>query len=248
VEWVQSVGWLVEYQQAWTVHEGLYDADLALVAAGVLTKLAGGIEAQTVNQLFEIRLVDAATQMAEILEDLATGEVRIERQLARQITDNALDLHRLLPAIQIRDARCAGVWIEQRHQQANGRCLAGAVRPEKAEGLSFVDVECDVVDAPAAAVALGQPFGLDDCAHSSTYLRRSASGYARFFSRSWRLVCQRSRMAYVSSSTTSINSSISSRRSWTTKSSLATAARPRSVIARQALTASMLMTRRRSRP
>ena len=107
VERVQAIGWLVQNQQARAMHERLHDANLALIAAGILAELAGGVQAHALDQCFEIGLIDAAAQMAEVFENLATGQVRVERQFARQIADQPLDLGRLLPAIQSADTRAA---------------------------------------------------------------------------------------------------------------------------------------------
>src|SRR5690242_17819401 len=165
VERIQAVGWLVQNQQARAVHEGLHDADLALVAAGILTKLAGGIEAQPVYQLLEVGLVNAAAQVPEVFEDLAAGQVRVQRQLAGQVADEPLDLDGLLPAVHPRDTRCARVGVEQRHQQADGGGLAGAVGAEETEDLAFADRDGDVVYAACRAVALGQLVCFENCRH-----------------------------------------------------------------------------------
>ena len=61
------------------------------------------------DQLFQIGLIDAAAQMAEVFENLPAGQVGVERQLARQIADQPLDRNRLLPDIQPGDARRASV-------------------------------------------------------------------------------------------------------------------------------------------
>jgi hypothetical protein len=52
--------------------------------------------------------------------------------------------------------------VQQRHEEADGSCLAGSVRPEEAEDLSFLDLERDVVNAAFVAIALGQAVGFDD--------------------------------------------------------------------------------------
>src|SRR5260370_7675458 len=43
VQWIEAAGWLVENQQAWAVHEGLDQDDLALVSGRALAELAPGV-------------------------------------------------------------------------------------------------------------------------------------------------------------------------------------------------------------
>src|SRR5215467_2512284 len=109
IERIEAVGWLVEDQQAWAVHEGLNQPDLALVATGILAKLARGIKLQPGNQLLEIGLVDAAAQMSEIFQNLPAGQVGVERQFAREIADQALYFDGLLPAVEPGNACGASV-------------------------------------------------------------------------------------------------------------------------------------------
>jgi NAD(P)-dependent dehydrogenase (short-subunit alcohol dehydrogenase family) len=60
VQRVQAAGGLIENQQAWAVHKGLNDADLAFVAAGILAEFAAGVKVQPGNQLLQIGLIDTA--------------------------------------------------------------------------------------------------------------------------------------------------------------------------------------------
>src|SRR5712691_5275293 len=167
VQRIEAAGRLVENQQARAVHEGLDQDDLALVSSRVLAELSTGVEIEALDQLLEVGLVDAPAQIREVLEDLAAGQAGIERGLARQVADEALDLQRLLPAVEPCDPRDAGVGMQQRHQYPDGRCLARAVRAQEAEHLALLDRERDVGDAALAAVALGQSFHFDDRCHVS---------------------------------------------------------------------------------
>src|ERR1700674_3017266 len=154
VQRVEAAGRLVEDEHARLVHEGLDDHDLALVAGRVLAKLTARVEVEALDQLLEIRLVDAPAQVREILEDLAAGQVGVERRLARDVTDQSFDGDRVVPAVEARDARAARVGSEKRHEDADRRGLAGAVGTEEAEDLAFGDLERDIDDAALAAVAL----------------------------------------------------------------------------------------------
>src|SRR6266702_2933765 len=165
VQRVQAAGWLIQNQQARAVHKGLNDPDLALIAARILAELAAGIQIESLDELLEIGLIDATAQVPEVFQNLPAGQAGVERKLAGQIADQPLDLHRLLPAVQPGDARCARVGAQQRHEQANGGGFARAVGAKKAKHLAFFHTEGDVGNAALAAVALGQTFYFYDRCH-----------------------------------------------------------------------------------
>src|SRR5712691_5344457 len=165
VERVQAIGRLIQNQQARAVHKGLNDPDLALVAARILAKLATGVQIEALDQLLEIGLIDASAQMPKVFQNLPVGQAGVERKLTWQIAEQPLDLHRVLPAVQPGDTRCAGVGAQQRHEQANGGGFACAVGAKKAKHLALFHTEGDVGYAALAAVALGQTFYFDDCCH-----------------------------------------------------------------------------------
>src|ERR1700730_9919314 len=147
----------------------MHQNDLALVSGRVLAELGAGVELEAIDQLLQVRLIDAPAQVGEVLEDLPAGEIGIERGLARHVDDEALDLQRLRPAVETRDPRGAGIGTQQGHQQSDRRRLAGTVRAQEAEHLALLDLERDVRDAALAAVVLGEFLRLDDCCHESPY-------------------------------------------------------------------------------
>ena len=100
VERIEAAGRLVEDQHARAVHEGLDQHHLALVSGRVLAELAAQVEVETLDELLEIGAVDPPAQVGEVLEDLTTGEARIQGWLAGDVADELLDLQRLLPAIE----------------------------------------------------------------------------------------------------------------------------------------------------
>ena len=158
------------------MHEGLDQHDLALVPGRVLPELAAGVEIKPLDQALQIRLVDSAAQVREVLEDLPTREIGIQRGLAGYVADQPLHLDGLPPAVEARDPRRAGIGAEQRHQDANRRGLACTVGAEKAEHLTFPDLERDVDDAPLVAITLGKPLDFDDrCRHLLGLLRLQRS-------------------------------------------------------------------------
>src|SRR2546425_1526761 len=176
VQWVQPAGRLVEDEDAGPVHESLDQHDLALVASRVLPKLAAGVEVEAIDQLLEVRLVDAASKIREVLKDLAAREVRVEGRLAGHVADQPFDVDRLLPAVESGDPGSARVGAQERHQDADGRRLARAVGTEEPEDLAFAYLQRDVYDATLASVPLRQSLDLDDrCRHLLCLLRLQRS-------------------------------------------------------------------------
>ena len=116
VQWIQAACRLVQNQHPRTVHERLDQHHLAFVASRVLAELAAGVELEALDQVLQIGVIDAATQVREVLEDLPARQIGVERGLARHIADQMLDVHRLLPAVEPRDSRGAGVGTQQPHQ------------------------------------------------------------------------------------------------------------------------------------
>src|SRR5712692_9129762 len=92
VQRIEAACRLVKNQHARAMHAGLDQHDLALVSSRVLAELSAGVEIEPLDELFEVRLIDASAQVREVLEDLSAGEGGIERRLARHIADETLDL------------------------------------------------------------------------------------------------------------------------------------------------------------
>src|SRR6266550_2758283 len=92
VQRIEAARRFVEDEQAGAMHESLDEDDLALVAGRVLAELPARVEIQPLDQLLEVRAVDAAPQVREVFEDLASGQVAVERRLARYVADEPLDL------------------------------------------------------------------------------------------------------------------------------------------------------------
>src|SRR5207302_9764827 len=163
VQRIEAAGRLVENQQARAMHEGLDQHHLALVSGGVLAKLATGVELEALDELLEVRVIDASPQVCEVLEDLPARQIWIEGRLSRHIAGETLDLQRLLPAIEPGDSRRAGVGVQQGHQQPDGRRLACTIGTQETEDIPLFDRERDLGDPALAAVALREFLDFDDC-------------------------------------------------------------------------------------
>ena len=184
VQRVEAAGRLVQNENSWPVHEGLDEHDLALVARRVLAELAARVEVKAIDELLEVGMVDAASKVREVLEDLAAGQVGVERRLARHVADEPFDVDRSLPAVEACDARAARVRAQQRHEDADGRRLAGAVGPQEAEHLALADLQREVDDASLAAIAFGQALDLDHCFRHLVCLLRLQRSMIPLLSRS----------------------------------------------------------------
>ena len=102
---------------------------------------------------------DQGRGVAQVVE---RRHVVVEADGIGQIADQALDLKRLARRIVAEHADAAAGHIGQAEHHQDGRGLARAVRPEQAEDLAASDRERNVVHGGDAAIALGQPLGLDD--------------------------------------------------------------------------------------
>src|SRR5262245_27791501 len=134
---------LVEHQQVRPVLEGDDQADLLLVALRVLLELAAGIEVQALDELLLVRRLDAASEVREVLDRLAAGELVVERELAREVAQPAMDLDRVHGRVDAEDRRLARRGADVVEQRPDRRRLAGAVWTQEAERLALGDFEVD---------------------------------------------------------------------------------------------------------
>src|SRR5438552_2586441 len=109
VQRVEAAGRLVQNENSWPVHEGLDEHDLALVARRVLAELAARVEVEAIDELLEVCMVDTPSKIREVLEDLAAGQVGVERRLAWHVADDPFAVDRSLPAVDACDAPPAPV-------------------------------------------------------------------------------------------------------------------------------------------
>ena len=106
-----------------------------------------GSMSSRLDQLGLVRRVDAAAQVREVLDRLAAGQLVVERELARQVADPAVDRDRVDGRLDAEDRAPAARRPDVVEQRPDRRRLAGAVGAEEAERLALVDLEVDVDDA-----------------------------------------------------------------------------------------------------
>src|SRR4029077_20763446 len=121
--------------------------DLLLVAPRVLLVPAARVELERLDELRDIRLVHAATQVAEVGDRLGAGQSVVQVELARQVTDAAVDRDRIGGRLDAEDLGAAGGRPDQVEQDAHRGRLAGPVRSKEPEYLALGDLEVEVDDA-----------------------------------------------------------------------------------------------------
>ena len=144
-------------------------ADLLLVALRVLPELPARVEVEALDELCLVGRVDAAAEVREVLDRLAAGQLVVERELAGQVADAAVDRDRVGGRLDAEDERPAGRRADVVEQGPDRRRLAGAVRPEEPEGLALGHLEIDVDDPAVRAVGLRELLCLDDRGHDDPF-------------------------------------------------------------------------------
>src|SRR5262249_26824821 len=89
------------------------------------------------------------------------AHLRVQRHTFGQVADVAANVHGLGHHVEAGDAGDAAGGRQVTGEDAQGRGLAGSVRAEKADDLTFLDVKGDVRDGLDRAEVLGEPFDLD---------------------------------------------------------------------------------------
>ena len=98
------------------------------------------VDVEALDEVLLVRPVDAAAQVGEVVERLAAGELVVERELAGQVAEAAMDGDRVLGRVDPEDRRPPARRADVVEQGADRRRLAGAVGAEEAERLALVDL------------------------------------------------------------------------------------------------------------
>ena len=88
---------------------------------------------------------------AEHPEVLAARQVLVDGRVLAGQADQLAELLGVRRTSKPATRRRARVGLQQRREDAHGRRLAGAVRPEQAEDRAFLDLEVDPVEGPHLA-------------------------------------------------------------------------------------------------
>jgi hypothetical protein len=167
---IEARGWLVQNQHIGIVNERLREADALLEAFRELAAVAIGDLADP-GAIHDRRHPLPAFSRGNALdagdevEIFTCRHLGIERRRLRQVPGAPLGGDRVVENVVSRDH---GAPFGRRHiarENPHRRGFARAVRAKKAEDLSALDPETDVVDGGHGAVALGDVLNLD---HTST--------------------------------------------------------------------------------
>ena len=95
------------------------------------------------------------------LQRLDAAQVRIQERFVGQVADVALERDRVGVAVAAQDGGAPRARAQQAHQQADGRGLAGAVRPRNPITSPASTRSVQIVDRHLVAESLSEPDGLD---------------------------------------------------------------------------------------
>ena len=157
---IQRVGRLIENEQRRPGQQHLQQSHLALHARGELGDGARNIDVENRGQFLQIRKIGPAAQPAQEANQLPAGHVFVEAQLAGQIGDVAAGLDALVPAFVPGNEGPPRGRLQETEHEPEGRRLARAVRPQKAEDFPGAQLEVQALEGPEVAVILGQMFSL----------------------------------------------------------------------------------------
>ncbi len=133
-----------------------------LFALRVLAEAARRVEVEPRHELRLPPRIDAAPEVAVVLDRLAARQAVEQRELAGQVAHASMNGDRIDGRLDPEDPGLPGGRPDKVEEQPDRRRLAGAVRPEEAEDLALLDRQVDVDDPPMLAVVLRQALGLDD--------------------------------------------------------------------------------------
>ena len=153
---VQATTRLVEEQQPGLRGEGGDQRDLLPVALGVGTRLLVRVELEAVDQFGASLLVDAAAHAGQQVDGLAAGQVRPERDIARDIGDLAVQVDRVGPGVAAQQTHGPAVGFHHAQQDPDGGRLSGSVGSEEAVHLALADRQLQAVERARLAESLCQ--------------------------------------------------------------------------------------------
>ena len=141
------------------------------------TRSAASLELEALEQLVGARaglLFREVVEPSEHPEVLASGQVLVHGRVLAGEADRLAHRLGFADDVETRHACAAGIRLQQRREDADGRRLAGPIRPEQPENGAFLHLEVDAVEG--AHLTLARAVDLDeslcfDCGHA-------LSGYA----------------------------------------------------------------------
>src|ERR1022692_2274103 len=179
VERIETTGWLIEDEQAGTVHEREHQPQLLLVAARILAEAPPEVELQALGDLGDPPPVDRSAHAAEVCDDLAPTHAAELRQLTGQVADFAFHRNGIAVAVEPENRRRPRRCVDESPEEPVLGRVARAVGSEKAEPLAFGDLEVEVEESMPRPVVLAEPVHDDRAGHLFLRFsrRRISRGY-----------------------------------------------------------------------
>ena len=158
---VEARGGFIKDENIGVVDDGLGQADALAIAFGeladeLLADVAQGAAADDFAHFPGDIVGGDALELAGEAEVLVDLHFRINGRCFGQVADALLDLHGVLQHVESSDVGSTRGWRQEARQDAHRGGFAGAVGAEKADDLSFFDLERDVVDSDSTSVSLGE--------------------------------------------------------------------------------------------
>ena len=120
-----------------------------------------GVSVEAVGEDVHVRPIDAAPQVREVREQLAAGELRVEREVAGDVSDVTADLDRSLVRVEPEDGGRPRGGTDLVEQRSDRRGLAGTVRSQEAVDLALLDVQIETGDGVLVAESAPQVASVD---------------------------------------------------------------------------------------
>ena len=105
-----------------------------------------GVELEPFDQVVSFRRVEVAAEPAEVVDDLAAGEVRPQADVAGHVGDAMVQLDGIEPGVAAEESDVAAVVAQQAEQRADGDRLAGPVGAEVAVHLAGAHLDVQPVE------------------------------------------------------------------------------------------------------
>ncbi len=143
------------------------ERDLLPVSLRVGARLFPRIEVEPLDQRISAFFVEPSAEPAEQVDHLAAGQVRPEGDIARHVSEPAVQRGGIVPGVAAEQARDSGVGAEQAEQDPDRRRLACSIRPEEAVHLPGPYVQIEAIERTSRPERFAQGGHFDHVNHVS---------------------------------------------------------------------------------
>src|ERR1017187_10328090 len=126
-----------------------------------MSRLLPNIEPELAKQCAFGVVVPSRAKRREVVQRVANGHPRIERNVIRHVGEARLDGHFVTHRVGTKPLALAARGPQQTQQALDRRRLAGAVAPEEAVAAARLHAKTETVDGVSASVATHEVIDLD---------------------------------------------------------------------------------------